>query len=194
MHSLIEMLRNAGADADALKIAFSVGVPLVISIILGMLFVPRVLLISRKKNLYDLPDARKVHKNPVPRLGGITFFPVLMMSFCLTIGVWALMSLYGGFNNVNLYFARFILMAVGMMTLYLTGVADDLIGVSYKSKFAVQIVCALLFPLSGRWIHDLSGLFWIHHIPAWIGIPLTVFVVVYVTNAINLIDGVDGLA
>lgn len=194
MHSLIEMLKNAGADADALKIAFSVGVPLVISVVLGVLLVPRVLLISRKKNLYDLPDARKVHKNPVPRLGGITFFPVLMMSFCLSIGIWALMGLYGGFNNENLYFARFILMAVGMMTLYLTGVADDLIGVSYKSKFAVQIICALLFPLSGLWIHDLSGLFWIHHIPAWIGIPLTVFIVVYVTNAINLIDGVDGLA
>ena len=194
MHSLIEMLKNAGADADALKIAFSVGVPFVLSVVLGLLFVPRVLLISRKKNLYDIPDARKVHKNPVPRLGGITFFPVLIMSFCLTIGGWALMGLYGGFNNVNLYFARFILMAVGMMTLFLTGVADDLIGVSYKSKFVVQIICASLFPLSGLWIHDLSGLFWIHHIPAWIGMPLTVFVVVYITNAINLIDGVDGLA
>lgn len=194
MHGLIEMLKNAGADADALKIAFSVGVPLVLSVVLGLLFVPRVLLISRKKNLYDIPDARKVHKNPVPRLGGITFFPVLIMSFCLAIGGWALMGLYGGFNNVNLYFARFILMAVGMMTLFLTGVADDLIGVSYKSKFVVQIICASLFPLSGLWIHDLSGLFWIHHIPAWIGMPLTVFVVVYITNAINLIDGVDGLA
>ena len=194
MHGLIEILKNAGADADALKIAFSVGVPLVLSVVLGLLFVPRVLLISRKKNLYDIPDARKVHKNPVPRLGGITFFPVLIMSFCLAIGGWALMGLYGGFNNVNLYFARFILMAVGMMTLFLTGVADDLIGVSYKSKFVVQIICASLFPLSGLWIHDLSGLFWIHHIPAWIGMPLTVFVVVYITNAINLIDGVDGLA
>ena len=194
MNYLIEMLKNAGADADALKIAFSVGVPFVLSVVLGLLFVPRVLLISRKKNLYDIPDARKVHKNPVPRLGGITFFPVLIMSFCLTIGGWALMGLYGGFNNVNLYFARFILMAVGMMTLFLTGVADDLIGVSYKSKFVVQIICASLFPLSGLWIHDLSGLFWIHHIPAWIGMPLTVFVVVYITNAINLIDGVDGLA
>lgn len=194
MHGLIEMLKNAGADADALKIAFSVGVPLALSVVLGLLFVPRVLLISRKKNLYDIPDARKVHKNPVPRLGGITFFPVLIMSFCLAIGGWSLMGLYGGFNNVNLYFARFILMAVGMMTLFLTGVADDLIGVSYKSKFVVQIICASLFPLSGLWIHDLSGLFWIHHIPAWIGMPLTVFVVVYITNAINLIDGVDGLA
>ena len=39
-----------------------------------------------------------------------------------------------------------------------------------------------------------SGLFWLHEIPAWIGMPLTVFLVVYITNAINLIDGVDGLA
>ena len=94
MHSPIEMLKNAGADADALKIAFSVGVPFVLSVVLGLLFVPRVLLISRKKNLYDIPDARKVHKNPVPRLGGITFFPVLIMSFCLAIGGWALMLMH----------------------------------------------------------------------------------------------------
>ena len=194
MNYIFDILIKAGADVDALKLAYATAMPFVLSALLGWLFVPRVLLISRKKKLYDIPDARKVHKNPVPRLGGITFFPVLIMSFCLTIGGWALIGLYGGFNNVNLYFARFILMAVGMMTLYLTGVADDLIGVSYKSKFAVQIICAMLFPLSGLWIHDLSGLFWIHHVPAWIGMPLTVFVVVYVTNAINLIDGVDGLA
>ena len=194
MNSLFEILRNAGADADALKTTFSIGVPLVLSVVLGLLFVPRVLLISRKKNLYDIPDQRKVHTSPVPRLGGITFFPVLVMSFCLTLGVWSLLGLYGGLYHVNVYLARFILLSVGMMALYLTGVADDLIGVSYKSKFAVQIACAMLFPLSGLWIHDLSGLFWIHHIPAWIGIPLTVFIVVYVTNAINLIDGVDGLA
>jgi UDP-N-acetylmuramyl pentapeptide phosphotransferase/UDP-N-acetylglucosamine-1-phosphate transferase len=127
-------------------------------------------------------------------LGGITFFPVLLMSFCLSIGIWMLMHLYGGFTQVHILIARFILLAVGMMILYLTGVADDLIGVSYKAKFVVQILCALLFPLSGLWIHDLSGLFWLHEIPAWIGIPLTVFLVVYITNAINLIDGVDGLA
>jgi UDP-N-acetylmuramyl pentapeptide phosphotransferase/UDP-N-acetylglucosamine-1-phosphate transferase len=80
------------------------------------------------------------------------------------------------------------------MMLYLVGVVDDLIGVSYQAKFIVQIVCALLFPVSGLWIHDLSGLFFIHTLPAWIGIPLTVFMVVYITNAINLIDGLDGLA
>ena len=179
---------------DALKTAYSTAVPFLLSALLGWLFVPRVLLISRKKKLYDIPDARKVHNRPIPRLGGITFFPVLIMSFCLTIGIWMLMHLYGGLVQVNLLIARFILLSVGMMVLYLTGVTDDLIGVSYKAKFMVQIVCALLFPLSGLWIHDLSGLFWLHEIPAWIGIPLTVFLVVYITNAINLIDGVDGLA
>lgn len=194
MNYIFDILIKAGADVDALKLAYATAMPFVLSALLGWLFVPRVLLISRKKKLYDIPDARKVHKQPIPRLGGITFFPVLLMSFCLSIGIWMLMHLYGGFTQVHILIARFILLAVGMMILYLTGVADDLIGVSYKAKFVVQILCALLFPLSGLWIHDLSGLFWLHEIPAWIGIPLTVFLVVYITNAINLIDGVDGLA
>lgn len=192
--SLFDMLLRAGADADALKTAYSVAVPFVISALLGWLFVPRVLLISRKKKLYDIPDERKVHNRPIPRLGGITFLPVLLMSFCLTIGIWMLMHLYGGFFQVNVLISRFVLLTVGLMILFLTGVTDDLIGVSYKAKFVVQILCGLLFPLSGLWIHDLSGLFWLHEIPAWIGMPLTVFLVVYITNAINLIDGVDGLA
>ena len=194
MNYIFDILIKAGADVDALKLAYATAMPFMLSALLGWLFVPRVLLISRKKKLYDIPDARKVHKQPIPRLGGITFFPVLLMSFCLSIGIWMLMHLYGGFTQVHILIARFILLAVGMMILYLTGVADDLIGVSYKAKFVVQILCALLFPLSGLWIHDLSGLFWLHEIPAWIGIPLTVFLVVYITNAINLIDGVDGLA
>lgn len=194
MNYIFDILIKAGADVDALKLAYATAMPFMLSALLGWLFVPRVLLISRKKKLYDIPDARKVHKQPIPRLGGITFFPVLLMSFCLSIGIWMLMHLYGGFTQVHILIARFILLAVGMMILYLTGVADDLIGVSYKAKFVVQILCALLFPLSGLWIHDLSGLFWLHEIPAWIGIPLTVFSVVYITNAINLIDGVDGLA
>ena len=194
LNSLFEILLKAGADADALKTTYATAVPFLISALLGWLFVPRVLLISRKKKLYDIPDARKVHNRPIPRLGGITFFPVLLMSFCLSIGVWMLMHLYGGLPHVHIFIARFILLTVGMMILYLTGVTDDLIGVSYKAKFVVQILCALLFPLSGLWIHDFSGLFWLHEIPAWVGIPLTVFLVVYITNAINLIDGVDGLA
>jgi UDP-N-acetylmuramyl pentapeptide phosphotransferase/UDP-N-acetylglucosamine-1-phosphate transferase len=105
-----------------------------------------------------------------------------------------LLELYSNPSHVDAYFPRFILLSVGMMALFLTGVADDLIGVSYQSKFLVQFLAAVLFPASGLWIHDLSGLFWLHEIPAWLGMPLTVILVVYIINAVNLIDGIDGLA
>ena len=53
---------------------------------LGMVIIPRILVISHKKRLYDVPDARKVHTMPVPRLGGLSFFPVILMSMFLVIG------------------------------------------------------------------------------------------------------------
>ena len=81
LNYIFDILIKAGADVDALKLTYATAVPFILSALLGWLFVPRVLLISRKKKLYDIPDARKVHKRPIPRLGGITFFPVLLMSF-----------------------------------------------------------------------------------------------------------------
>lgn len=194
MDYVVEVLAKAVASTDPCRTAFSVLVPLMLSIVLGTLFVPRVLLLSRKRKLYDIPDQRKVHNRPIPRLGGVTFFPVLLISFCLTVGLWMLLELYSNPSHVDAYFPRFILLSVGMMALFLTGVADDLIGVSYQSKFLVQFLAAVLFPASGLWIHDLSGLFWLHEIPAWLGMPLTVILVVYIINAVNLIDGIDGLA
>jgi UDP-N-acetylmuramyl pentapeptide phosphotransferase/UDP-N-acetylglucosamine-1-phosphate transferase len=89
---------------------------------------------------------------------------------------------------------EFLLLMCGMTLLYLTGIADDLVGVRYRQKFLVQILCATFLPLSGLWINHFYGLFGLEEIPLWAGIPLTVFIVVYITNAINLIDGIDGLA
>ena len=89
---------------------------------------------------------------------------------------------------------EFLFWVVGVMLLYLIGVQDDLIGVGYRRKFLVQILAALLLVFCGDWIHSLGGLFGIYDLPAWLGIPLTIFLIVYITNAINLIDGIDGLA
>jgi UDP-N-acetylmuramyl pentapeptide phosphotransferase/UDP-N-acetylglucosamine-1-phosphate transferase len=89
---------------------------------------------------------------------------------------------------------QFAYLFVGLTILYFLGLCDDLIGVQYRWKFLVQIMVACLFPISGLWINSLGGLFGIYAIPAWIGIPVTLFVVVYIINAINLIDGIDGLA
>ena len=161
---------------------------------LGMVIIPRILVISHKKRLYDVPDARKVHTMPVPRLGGLSFFPVILMSMFLVIGFrlyfWDMDTSSLSFNMLYEYLFLF----AGMTLLYLVGVCDDLVGVGYRYKFAVQIAAALLLVLSGNWFDSFGGLFGIYSVPVWVGVPFTVFIVVYITNAINLIDGIDGLA
>lgn len=161
---------------------------------LGMVIIPRILVISHKKRLYDVPDARKVHTMPVPRLGGLSFFPVILMSMFLVIGFrlyfWDVNVSGLSFNMLYEYLFLF----VGMTLLYLVGVCDDLVGVGYRYKFVVQIAAAFLLVLSGNWFDSFGGLFGIYSVPVWVGVPFTVFIVVYITNAINLIDGIDGLA
>jgi len=173
---------------------FSILFPFFVSCILGVLVIPRILLVSHKKRLYDAPDSRKVHHGLIPRLGGISFFPVMQISVCLTLGVWFLLGFRSMGVTLSVFFVRFMMLLVGLMLLYLVGVMDDMIGVSYKSKFLVQIVAASLLPITGLWINHLDGLFGIYYLTPWLGIPLTLLIVVYVTNAINLIDGIDGLA
>lgn len=165
-----------------------------LALVLGMAIVPKILLISYKKRLFDIPDGRKVHTIPVPRLGGLSFFPVILITMCLMLGI----RYYLGYpiENLSPYVVlyEFLFFAVGITMLYLTGVTDDLIGVGYRYKFLVQIAAALLLVWSGEWFNSLGGLFGIYDLPVYIGIPVTLFVVVYITNAINLIDGIDGLA
>lgn len=165
-----------------------------IALLLGIVMIPNILLVSYRKRLFDLPDSRKVHTCPVPRLGGISFLPAIVITFALIMGF----RILHGIPVENLPLSRtlyeFLFYIVGAMLLYLTGVQDDLIGVGYRRKFLIQILAALLLVSCGDWIRSLGGLFGIYDLPAWLGIPLTVFLVVYITNAINLIDGIDGLA
>ena len=161
-----------------------------LSLVLGLMIIPKILLISYKKRLFDLPDSRKVHQVPVPRLGGISFFPVILISSCFILGV----RVSTGFPIVELPAHEFLFFTVGGMMLFLIGVADDLIGVSYRYKFLVQIIAAFLIVCPGEWFNTLGGLFGIYELPVTLGVLFTLFVVVYITNAINLIDGIDGLA
>lgn len=161
-----------------------------LSLVLGLMIIPKILLISYKKRLFDLPDSRKVHQVPVPRLGGISFFPVILISSCFILGV----RVSTGFPIVELPAHEFLFFTVGGMMLFLIGVADDLIGVGYRYKFLVQIIAAFLIVCPGEWFNTLGGLFGIYELPVALGVLFTLFVVVYITNAINLIDGIDGLA
>ena len=161
-----------------------------LSLLLGMLIVPKILLISYKKRLFDMPDSRKVHTMPVPRLGGISFFPVILITLCFIMGLRS----YVGVSLENLPANEFLFFTVGGMMLFLVGVADDLVGVGYRYKFVVQILAALLMVCPGKWFNSLGGLFGVYDLPVLCGVLFTLFVVVYITNAINLIDGIDGLA
>ena len=164
------------------------------AVILGRIIIPNILIISLRKRLFDVPDERKVHKRPIPRLGGVTFFPVILFSLCVFTAV-RLMTGHGpAETSTTDLVCEFLFLTGGLTLLYIVGIADDLIGVRYRKKFLVQIVAASLLVASGVWIKSLDGLFGIYQLSPWVGMPFTVLIVVYVTNAINLIDGIDGLA
>lgn len=164
-----------------------------VSTIVAMLVLPNILLISHKKKLFDMPDKRKVHHAPIPRLGGLSFFPVMLITMGGLVLIYHLMGLSSRSMHGEVPY-EFLALLVGSMMLFLVGLADDLIGVGYKKKFLVQIVAASLLVASGVWIKSLDGFFGIYQLSPWVGMPFTVLIVVYVTNAINLIDGIDGLA
>lgn len=164
------------------------------AVILGRIIIPNILVISMRKRLFDEPDARKIHKRPIPRLGGVTFFPVIVFTLCTFTAI----HLFKGhfvYNIITLNTAREMLCLIsGLTLLYIVGIADDLIGVRYRKKFVVQIISAAMFPIAGLYINSFYGLFGINEIDPIIGIPFTMLLVVFITNAINLIDGIDGLA
>lgn len=167
---------------------------LALSVLITGLIIPKILLIAFRKKLFDTVDERKIHRGIVPRLGGVAFLPALIFSFCLVAGFnlhfhYAEIIPLTGVVTVPLFF-----LVCGAMLIYLVGMADDLIGVRYRGKFLLQIIAAILIMASGMWVSDLYGFLWLRSIPAWVGWIITGFCIIYVVNAVNLIDGIDGLA
>ncbi len=166
-----------------------------ISLGFSFFIIPRILVISFKKHLFDIPNERKVHQGVIPRLGGVSFFPAVIFTLSFMIG---LNQIYGSDLFPSIIAANDTsVLSFGLsslLLLYLTGITDDLIGVRYHQKFLVQIFCAILLAFSGIWVNNLYGIFGIYELPVWVGVPFTVFIIVFITNAINLIDGIDGLA
>ncbi len=161
----------------------------ILSTICGLIFTPLILDFCKRKKLYDIPNERKIHKNAIPRLGGISFFPSMLTAFFAIL-------LFMPTNEehtlpVNVWSVAFL---IGLLLIYGVGIIDDLVGLNATTKFFVQIITASLLPFFGLYVNNLYGLFGIYEIPYCIGVPLTIFVIVFIDNAINLIDGIDGLA
>ncbi len=165
-----------------------------ISFLLTWMLIPQILVIAFRKKLFDVQDARKIHEGIVPRLGGIAFVPAIICSITFIIGLdvflWPITIGELLANN----FVPIMFLFCALLLLFLVGMADDLIGVRYSAKFLFQIIAAALIIGSGVCITNLHGLIWMNSIPEFIGWLITGFIVVYCVNAINLIDGIDGLA
>jgi UDP-N-acetylmuramyl pentapeptide phosphotransferase/UDP-N-acetylglucosamine-1-phosphate transferase len=143
-----------------------------------------VLVVSCRKNLYDLPDRRRIHLKPTSRLGGVIFGPIIS---CSVIFALSLVPSYVPAPRSAIWICSLVLLCM-------IGVMDDLTGIRYKVKFTAQVIAGLLVVYSGLWIDDLHGLFGLHALPPAVGMPLTVLLIVFIINAFNLIDGMDGLA
>ncbi|REJ61126.1 MAG: undecaprenyl/decaprenyl-phosphate alpha-N-acetylglucosaminyl 1-phosphate transferase [Bacteroidetes bacterium] len=153
-------------------------------------FVAVVILIARllidfgyKFGLVDQPNSRSSHVGAVPRVGGISIFiPYILL-------------------GLGLYFANFDFVVnnapywIGLSAIVVLGTIDDRLNLSSKFKFSIQFAVAAYYVLSsGNYVDNMYGLFGIGVLPSWLGITLSIITVVYLINAVNLIDGVDGLA
>lgn len=167
-----------------------VALSFVLSMVSGFLIIPRIVDFCLKRKLYDMPNERKVHHSAIPRLGGVAFVPCMFFAFLVSIYVFRCVTTDMPIG-ISMWTCSFL---ASMFMIYVVGLVDDVIGLGAPVKFLVQIVAASLLPICNLYINDLYGLCGIYSIPFWIGAPLTVFVIVFIDNALNLIDGIDGLA
>src|SRR5579859_7778567 len=145
---------------------------------------------SVKRGWVSLPASdRHVHSRPIPRLGGVAVFFTL---WCIALlALW----LPERFGTREFPFAHLTLKILGPATIvFFLGLIDDVLGVSAYIKFAVQAVAAAWLFYNGVGISQLSVLAGHPHLGSLVGLPLTILWVLWITNAFNLIDGLDGLA
>ena len=154
----------------------------------GFLSIPMILRFCERRGLYDLPGNRKIHRNATPRLGGLSFFPSMLVSLLVALSY---VNAEGDVIVVSRWSVYFML-AVSLI--FFMGIIDDVFGLLPRWKFAVQVVAACALPVSGLYVDSLHGLFGIHGIPFAASVPLTIVLVVFICNSINLVDGIDGLA
>ncbi len=141
--------------------------------------IPSIIRIAHDKHLFDVPNGRTIHKHLTPRLGGAAIF----------VGFMSALTVFGDLTHgVQQLLA-------GGVILFGIGLKDDIITVSAFKKFFVQILATgiVLFIADIR-ITSFQGFMGIHELETGISYAFTLLMIVGLTNAVNLIDGLDGLA
>lgn len=142
---------------------------------------PRIVRIARDKNIVDNPNARKLQAVPIPVLGGVAVF------FGMIIGMAFTSEQAGCMTLLPIIIAMTVMLYLGTM--------DDIIGLTPRLRFLLEIgVVLILIFTTNMHINNFHGLWGIRGVSEAVAIPLTVFAAVGIINAINLIDGVNGLS
>jgi UDP-N-acetylmuramyl pentapeptide phosphotransferase/UDP-N-acetylglucosamine-1-phosphate transferase len=143
--------------------------------------IPKIILISKKGHLYDEPNHRKLNKSPVPTLGGIgIYLGIIITTVIFTHGI--------DFEGL-----KYIFLVVTI--LLCIGVFDDIFSISAYIKLVYQLsIALLLIGFADIRITSLHGLLGINELNIVVSYFLSTIIIIGLINAINLIDGVDGLA
>lgn len=150
-----------------------------LSLVVTTVVYPFVLHYALRHQIVDNPDARKLHRQPIPVMGGVAVYAGILAG-CLAM--WFLI------DRASIHWS---LMAV--TTMLLLGVWDDMKDLSAILRLFVQFgIVGGYILLTGYYVHDFYGLFGIHEISPWVGVPLSLIAGVGTINAVNMIDGVDG--
>lgn len=162
---------------------------------LVMVAMPALIKVAKLKHLVDEPgEARKLHRRSVPTIGGILIFAGTIISYALWFpsrNEWQLGNNYDVLGALN----EFKYLVASTFILFFLGLKDDIIGVSPTKKLAIHMVVGfVLVVMADIRITEFWGLFNVQALPYSLSIALSIFIYVVIVNAINLIDGVDGLA
>ncbi|OUJ73776.1 undecaprenyl-phosphate alpha-N-acetylglucosaminyl 1-phosphate transferase [Hymenobacter crusticola] len=143
--------------------------------------VPSIIYIAHLKNMLDTPNVRTVHESLTPRLGGVAVFA----------GFMSALTIFADLNN------GIQQLLAGCIVLFFVGLKDDLVTISVTKKFVGQLLATGIVMIMAQpeiRITSFQGILGIHELPVGISYAFTFLVIVGITNAINLIDGLDGLA
>ncbi|ANQ47862.1 undecaprenyl/decaprenyl-phosphate alpha-N-acetylglucosaminyl 1-phosphate transferase [Flammeovirga sp. MY04] len=151
------------------------------SLSIALIAVPEVRKVIIKNNVFDLPGGRKVHTDLIPSMGGVGIFLAFFLSTCL----WLPKE---GMYDLNFLF-------FGLMLVFFMGVRDDMLAMSPRNKLIIQLMAASTVVVFGDiHIESLYTLYPDIQLPIGISYTLSVFVIIALTNAFNLIDGINGLS
>jgi len=155
----------------------------IIAFLVTFYVIPVIIKVAKAKKLYDEPDGdRKFHKKPIPALGGLGMFVGLSLSLMFTLEFWS------DGREFQYYMATFLI-------LFFVGIKDDIMALSAAKKFIAQVIVAAILMFKGHLlINNMYGFLTLNHIESTFSYFLTLFAIVVIINAFNLIDGVDGLA